>query len=104
MSQQHTMKGIMSALAHCIDANLTKEDIADAYETLIKHQQEFLSNDARGNYLREEALRHFKALHPDCLTIEQLAMCADLEDNVDVKNACILKLEAGEYADALLSH
>ena len=98
------MKGTMSALAHCIDGSLTKEDIADAYEILVKHQQEFLSKDARGNYLREEALRHFKASHPDCQTIEQLAMCADLEDNIDVKNACILKLEASEYADALLGH
>ena len=93
----------MSVQACSIDS-FSKEEIAAAYEILVQHQQEFLSDDPRGNYLRSEALRHFKALHPDCLTIEQLAMCADLEDNVDVKNACILKLEASEYADALLSH
>ena len=76
-----------------IDA-FSKEEIADAYETLVTNQQEFLSDTEGGHYLRREAMRRFKNSHPDCKTIEQLAMQADLEDNVDVKNACTIKLNA----------
>ena len=41
-------------------------------------------------------MKHFKDSHPECDTIEQLAMQADLEDNVDVKNACTIKLNTKE--------
>ena len=85
-----------------IDA-FSKEEIADAYETLVTNQQEFLSDTEGGHYLRREAMRHFKNSHPDCDTIEQLAMQADLEDNVDVKNACTIKLNAEKYAEELLN-
>ena len=84
-----------------IDA-FSKEEIADAYETLVTNQQEFLSDTEGGHYLRREAMRHFKNSHSDCDTIEQLAMQADLEDNVDVKNACTIKLNAEKYAEKLL--
>ena len=85
-----------------IDA-FSKEEIADAYETLVTNQQEFLSDTEGGHYLRREAMRRFKNSHPDCDTIEQLAMQADLEDNVDVKNACTIKLNAEKYAEELLN-
>ena len=85
-----------------IDA-FSKEEIADAYETLVTNQQEFLSDTEGGHYLRREAMRHFKNSHPECDTIEQLAMQADLEDNVDVKNACTIKLNAEKYAEELLN-
>ena len=81
----------------------SKEEIADAYETLVTNQQEFLSDTEGGHYLRREAIRRFKNSHPDCETIEQLAMQADLEDNVDVKNACTIKLNAEKYAEELLN-
>ena len=85
-----------------IDA-FSKEEIADAYETLVTNQQEFLSDTEGGHYLRREAMRRFKDSHPECDTIEQLAMQADLEDNVDVKNACTIKLNAEKYAEELLN-
>lgn len=78
----------------CSIDTFSKEEIANAYETLVTNQQEFLSDTESGHYLRREAMRHFKNSHPDCDTIEQLAMQADLEDNVDVKNACVIKLNA----------
>ena len=85
-----------------IDA-FSKEEIADAYETLVTNQQEFLSDTEGGHYLRREAMRRFKDSHPECDIIEQLAMQADLEDNVDVKNACTIKLNAEKYAEELLN-
>ena len=81
------MTEAMSAQACSIDT-FSKEEIADAYETLITNKQEFLSDTEGGHYLRREALKRFKDAHLDCETIEQLAIIADLEDNVDVKNAC----------------
>ena len=90
------------AQACSIDA-FSKEEIADAYETLVTNQQEFLSDTEGGHYLRREAMRHFKNSHSDCDTIEQLAMQADLEDNVDVKNACVIKLNEQKYAEELLN-
>ena len=87
--------------AHSIDA-FSKEEIADAYETLVTNQQEFLSDTEGGHYLRREALKRFKDAHLDCETIEQLAIIADLEDNVDVKNVCTIKLNAEKYAEKLL--
>ena len=96
------MTEAMSAQACSIDA-FSKEEIADAYETLVTNQQEFLSDTEGGHYLRREAMRHFKNSHSDCDTIEQLAMQADLEDNVDVKNACVIKLNEQKYAEELLN-
>ena len=87
----------------CSIDTFSKEEIANAYETLVTNQQEFLSDTESGHYLRREAMRHFKNSHPDCDTIEQLAMQADLEDNVDVKNACVIKLNAQKYAEELLN-
>ena len=91
----------MSVQACFIDV-FSKEEIADAYETLVTNQQEFLSDTDGGHYLRREALKRFKNSHPDCETIEQLAIIADLENNVDVKNACTIKLNAEKYAEELL--
>ena len=88
----------MSVQALSID-DFTKEELADAYETLVTHQEEFLSDDLRGSYLRQQALKHFKDSHLECKTIEQLAVMADLEDDVDVKNACVLKIDAEKYAE-----
>lgn len=85
-----------------IDA-FSKKEIADAYETLVTNQQEFLSDTEGGHYLRREAMRRFKDSHPECDTIEQLAIQADLEDTVDVKNACTIKLNAEKYAEELLN-
>lgn len=73
---------------------LSKEDLADAYELLMKNQQEFYSDTPIGRYCREEALRHFKQEHPNCSSIEQLAIYADLENDTDIKNACAMKIEA----------
>ena len=87
----------------CSIDTFSKEEIADAYEMLVTNQQEFLSDTENGHYLRREAIRRFKNSHPDCDTIEQLAMQADLEDNVDVKNACVIKLNAQKYAEELLN-
>lgn len=92
------MTEVMSVQALSID-NFTKEELANAYETLIVHQEEFLSDYPLGSYLRQEALKHFKDSHPECKTIEQLAMMADLEDDVDIKNACVLKIDAEKYAE-----
>ena len=83
----------------CFIEDFSKEEIADAYEILVMNQQEFLSYTEGGNYLRREAMQHFKNDHPDCRTIEQLAIQADLEDNIDIKNACTLKLNAEKYAE-----
>lgn len=96
------MTEAMSVQAHSIDA-FSKEEINDAYEMLVAHQQEFLSDTEGGHYLRREAMKHFKDSHPECDTIEQLAMQADLEDNVDVKNACVIKLNAEKCAEELLN-
>ena len=79
--------------------DFSKEELADAYEMLVINQQEFLSNTEGGHYLRREAMKHFKNAHPKCETIEQLAMQADLEDDVDVKNICIIKMNAEKYAN-----
>ena len=87
----------------CSIDTFSKEEIADAYDTLVANQQEFLSDTEGGHYLRREAMRRFKDSHPECDTIEQLAMQADLEDNVDVKNACTIKLNAEKYAEELLN-
>ena len=92
------MTEIMSVQALSID-DFTKEELADAYEILVTHQEEFLSDDLRGSYLRQQALKHFKDSHPKCKTIEQLAVMADLEDDVDVKNACVLKIDAEKYTE-----
>ena len=96
------MTEAMSVQAHAIDT-FSKEEIADAYETLVANQQEFLSDTEGGRYLRREAMKHFKDSHPEYDTIEQLAMQADLEYNVDVKNACTIKLNAQKYAEELLN-
>ena len=96
------MTEVMSAQACSIDA-FSKEEIVDAYETPVTNQQEFLSDTEGGHYLRREVLKHFKDAHLDCETIEQLAIIADLEDNVDVKNACAIKLNAEKYAEELLN-
>lgn len=53
------MRGIMLAKAHSFDA-FTQDEIADAYEICITHQEEFLSNTPGGVYLRNEAFKHFK--------------------------------------------
>ena len=87
----------------CSIDTFSKEEIADAYETLVTNQQEFLSDTEGGHYLRREVLKHFKDAHLDCETIEQLAIIADLEDNVDVKNACMIKLNAEKYVEELLN-
>ena len=87
----------------CSIDTFSKEEIADAYETLVINQQEFLSDTEGGHYLRREVLKHFKDAHLDCETIEQLAIIADLEDNVDVKNACMIKLNAEKYVEELLN-
>ena len=92
----------MSAQVHCI--NLSKNDIADAYEMLVNNTNEFLSDTPGGQYLRHEAMKYFKMDHPDCTTIEQLAMQADLDNNIDIKNACMLKIDAERYAEKLLIH
>lgn len=81
----------------------TEDEIVDAYEMCVTHQEEFLSNDPGGQYLRQEALKHFKDAHPECKTIEQLAMYADLENDTDVKNACVIKIDAQRYAKDMLS-
>ena len=96
------MTEVMFVQACSIDA-FSKEEIVDAYETLVTNQQEFLSDTEGGRYLRREAMKRFKDSHPECDTIEQLAMQADLEDNVDVKNACTIKLNAEKYAEELLN-
>lgn len=92
----------MSVQVHCID--LSKNDIADAYEMLVNNTSEFLSDTPGGQYLRQEAMKHFKMDHPDCITIEQLAMQADLDNDIDIKNACMLKIDAERYAEKLLMH
>ena len=80
----------------------SKEELADAYETCITNQEAFLSDTIYGFRLRREALEHFKYGHPNCQTVEQIAVQADLENNVDVKNACILKMNAQEWANNML--
>ena len=101
--QQLMMEDLMSAQACSIDS-FSKAEIADAYEILVLNQQEFLSDSAGGRYLRSEVMRHFKDSHPDCTTPEQMAMAADLEDDIDVKNACIIKINAEKYAENALKH
>ena len=80
----------------------TKDEIADAYEACVINQDAFLSDTLQGIRLRQEAMKHFKDVHPECKTVEQLAMQADLEDDIDVKNACILKINAQAYAENAL--
>ena len=96
------MEEAMLAQACSIDS-FSKDELADAYETLVLNQQEFLSSTEGGKYLRREVLRHFKDAHPECQTIEQLAMQADLDDDIDVKNACTIKIEASKYAEVMLA-
>ena len=83
----------MSVQALSIDA-FSKDELADAYEMCVANQEEFLSDTPQGRWLRQEVLAHFKARHADCHTVEQLAMQADLENDIDVKNACMLKINA----------
>ena len=92
----------MQAQAACFDG-FTEDEIADAYEICIMNQQEFLSDTEGGKYLRREVLKHFRDRHPDCKTIEQLAIWADLENDVDVKNACNIRIDAEKYADMCLN-
>ena len=96
------MIDVMFVQAHYTD--LSKEDIADAYETLMINNEEFLSDTPGGTYLRNEALNHFKHNHPECDTVEQMMIYADLEDDVDVKNACMIKIDAKKYAESFLKN
>ena len=80
----------------------SKEELADAYEMCVINQEAFLSDTPYGFRLRQEAFNHFKQGHPNCQTVEQIAVQADLENNVDVKNACILKMNAQEWANNML--
>ena len=96
------MKEDMHAQAH-FSKTFSKEEIADAYEIVVRNQEEFLSATDGGKRLRQEVVKHFKDSHPECTTNEQLAMQADLEDDIDAKNVFKLKIDAEDYADNLLN-
>lgn len=43
-------------------------------------------------------------MHPECTTIESLAIQADLENDHDIKNVCVMKLDAIKYAEDHISN
>ena len=76
--------------------DFTQEELDEAYAVLIAHQQEFLSDSIGGKHLRKEAIKKFKEIHPKDEDLVSLAILADLDDEIEIKNACILEMQANE--------
>ena len=100
MKKQTATADLIDAQACSFDG-FSKEEIASAYEDLVMHQHEFESNTRGGDYLRQEVFKHFKENHPECSTVEELAIHADLEDNTAAKFVCQVKLDAKAYASSM---
>lgn len=100
MKKQMTIADLIDAQACSFDG-FSKEEIASAYEDLVMHQHEFESNTESGDYLRQEVFKHFKEDHPECSTVEELAIHADLEDDSAAKFVCQVKLDAEAYASSI---
>ena len=97
---KNQMTDCIAAQALYID-DFSEDELNAAKEMLISHESAFLSLDPIGESLRKDVITSWKSqvvadgktTKADCDSDETLLILADLDDNVDVKNAIMLSLE-----------
>lgn len=95
----YQMADTASALALSTE-DFSQQEIDAAYQLLVCNQEAFFSDTSYGHRLRQEVIEKFKKDHLESKTFEQLAIQADLADDVDVKNALYIEMMTSAAIDS----